>query len=222
MTNLDQTCLATLCCGMIAGALVQAPANGAEGSTLVWLDAKRLENLSQALGPGGDVVGISRNGDGTRLLCTLRTNRVFSGSQQLLLGILSEHGSEFKLIPRGIAEANEDGRPLCLYSNANFVFPGRTSFVHEPGAFIRFSPDRSLFFISGETSTNRARIFRTIDLEKPLVWVPEGFFPQRIFAATNEIFIFGHKRKPHSQPGEAAPIRRTQVTKDVDEQNAYD
>jgi hypothetical protein len=121
------------------------------------------------------------------LLLTIETNREF------ILAIVSEHRTEVKRIPRETAEVAQDGRPICSYEKGYFAFSGGARLPHVPGAFIKFSPDRSVFFISGATPTNRARVFRTADLPTPLVSLPEAFLPQGLFVSTNEIFVFGQK-----------------------------
>jgi hypothetical protein len=85
----------------------------AEGPTsrFLSLDSKQLARLMQKVGvPGSELVGISRNGPGTELLLTLRTNQATHGSEPFLLAIVSE-GVQVKTIPGETAAVDEHGRP---------------------------------------------------------------------------------------------------------------
>jgi hypothetical protein len=191
---------------VLLGALVlDAAAEGGTNGFLI-LDSKRLDRLVQKVGiPGSELVGISRNGPGTELLLTLRTNLGTYGGVPFLLAIVSEE-IQVKTIPGETAEVDEHGRPICLYSNSSagrfFVFPRGEKLPHLPGAVIRFSPDASIFFLTSLGPTNGAPLFRAADPLQPFFFLPEWFIPQSVFVRTNEIFVFGQRARPNARPGD--------------------
>ncbi len=169
---------------------------------LLQFDTLRLAQLASSAGATGDVVGVSRSGDGTHLFLTVKTNSVSGSYSESLVAVFSEKGVALKAIPRGAAELTEDGTPICSYSNGCFVFRGGERLGHAPGAFIKFSPDRSLFFLSGANAKDRARLFRTASPARAVLVLPEGFFPQKIFSTTNGVLLFGQRAREHSRAGD--------------------
>jgi hypothetical protein len=121
------------------------------------------------------------------------------------MAILSEQGSDIKAIPMDTTEVDESGRPICRYvdvpGSRSFAFSGGGRLPHEEGAFMKFSPDRGVFFISASTTTRQARVFLTAEPLGPSVRLPDWFGPQAIFVRTNEIFVFGQRPGPDPRPG---------------------
>lgn len=156
----------------------------------IWLDSKRIDELVKDVGmPRPYVRSITRSAGGTELYLDVATN---SGT---LVEIICEGGVEMKFFPAKAQKFSDDHQPVCSSTGQTLVFADGSKWELTTDRRFGFSPGRSFLFLYSGLSTP-ATLSRANAPLKPLVELPRAFMPQRLFARSNHLFVFGRKYEP--------------------------
>lgn len=163
-------------------------------SVLTVIDSKAIGRLLYKAGlPKKHVVNISRNTHGTKVYVEI-SNETNNANTVLIVNA----GKVDKIQALGHSLVFDDADKLvCWMTNRTLVFSNGHQVQTSIFQRFNFSPGGRFFFFYDPT--NGASVFQTIKPDEPLLRLPSGFLPQRLFYQTNSLFVFGRKFSSNSE-----------------------
>lgn len=165
------------------------------GGNLIRISERTLRPILKGVGlSSGYISSVTRNSQGTKLSVsyTMPTNSHWGD----LVATISTNGVRVQKLQGQTAYLHDNGVIVCTASNRVLVFASGERVSLDADFRWGFSPGARVFY---RDSAQGASLFRTSEPRRPIVRLPEGFAPDRLFDAADKIFVFGRN---YTRPGQ--------------------